>query len=446
MSPQASKLVVMVCVLVGCLRGAATAVAAPAITGTFPVKGIGTNNKLVAGPDGNVWVTLSTGKDVARITPAGEVQEYELEEVENAVGITLGPDGNLWVVSTNKVTRFAATDPENTDKTFPNNDINNNAQIVTGPDGNLWVASEEKLVHFSSSEPTISKPVAVSSQLSPRDIDVAGPLIAVADFGGARIATFAVDGTQQDFKLAGGPQGVAGGPGGQMAFSQQAASPEEVGLINPPSSALGIPIDGDPFGVAFGGDGAFWLARAVKGELIRLSSTGQVTTFPGLPTAFFLRQLTAGPNNTIWVTMENPEKGTSAVAKVSGVEPAPTNPVDGGSSGADAGSGAAAGGGGGAGSAPPETTLGKVKKVYKTAGKRAKVKIRFSSAGATGFQCSLTRLKGRATKAAPFKACPSPRTYNLRPGRYRFQVQALNGAVADPSPAVRGFKVVRVPR
>ncbi|HWO47671.1 MAG TPA: hypothetical protein VNM41_06370, partial [Solirubrobacterales bacterium] len=94
----------------------------------------------------------------------------------------------------------------------------------------------------------------------------------------------------------------------------------------------------------------------------------------------------------------------------------------------------------------PETKIGKGPKgVVKTKKKKAKVKFRFSSptAGVT-FQCALTKLKGKKTKAAPFKGCRSPKAYKLRPGRYRFEVRALSGGVADKTPAARKFKVVRI--
>jgi streptogramin lyase len=427
MARPATKFLAAAGVVLGMLVCVPAALAVPAVNGVFPVSGLETNNKIVAGPDGNIWVTLSVGKDVARITPAGQVQEFELEGVEGARGIALGPDGNLWVVSINKVTRFSPAEPESTDKTFNIVTINAEGQIVAGPDGLMWVASNESLVRFSTTNPEGAQPVTVTGALAPKDIDAAGSLIAVADFAGARIATFTTAGAQQDYKLAGGPQGVAGGSGGQIGFSQQGVQPEEVGLINPPSPAQGIAIDGDPFGVAFGSDGAYWIARSAVGEVIRLTATGQVTTLGGFPAKYFPRQVAAGPSNTIWVTLEIPGENTSAVARISGLEPPVTNPPP-------------------PPVTAPETKITKgPKKVVKTRKKRAKVKFGFSSTSAgASFQCSLTRLKGKKTKAAAFKGCKSPKAYRLRPGRYSFQVRALLNGVADPTPAVRKFRVLRI--
>ncbi len=65
---------------------------------------------LVAGPDGNLWYTLSfysgvpgtnEGTIVGHITPTGEVTNFSvgLNMAQEGVGggITAGPDGNLWV-------------------------------------------------------------------------------------------------------------------------------------------------------------------------------------------------------------------------------------------------------------------------------------------------------------------------------------------------------------
>jgi virginiamycin B lyase len=427
MARPATKVLAIALALGASLLLSASALAAPAVDGVFPLNSLGTNNKIVAGPDGNMWVTLSLGKDVARITPGGQIQEFELENVEaDAEGIAVGPDGNLWVPTVNEVTKFSPADPEGTDKAFTLPDIGASGQIVAGPDGLMWVASNDSLVHFSSADPEGTDQAVPNVTLSPKDIDVAGSLIAVADFNNARIATFTTAGSQLNFTLAGGPQGVAGGPGGQIAFSQQGMQPEEVGRINPPNPPQGHQIDGDPFGVTLGPDGAYWITRSAADELIRLTTDGQVTTLGGFPPKYFPRQIEGGPGNTLWVTMEIPGEGIAAVARVSGVE-LPSNPP------------------------PPPVTAPQTKidkgpkKVVRTRRRKARVKLRFSSSprGAT-FQCSLTRLKGKGTKVAPFKGCKSPKAYKLRPGRYRFGVRAVLAGVVDPSPAFRKFRIVHV--
>jgi len=423
------SLVALACLLIG----AGSAAAAPTIEGTFPLNAeVSTNNKIVAGPDGNIWLTVNDEtNDVARVTPSGQVEEFDIEGILSPEGIAPGPDGNLWITDVEKAAKFNPGNPTGTDESFTVAGIGANAQIVAGPDGSMWVASNNQLVHFSPGNPTGSvNPVVVDGEISPKDIDVAGSLIVIADAGaGNRIVTFTTDETQKDFAIDGGSQGVAGGPGGQIAFSAPGASPEKSGLISPPGSASSFELLGDPFGVAFGGDGAYWIVQFLAGQLTRVTTSGEVSFLPGLP-AESARQIAAGPNGTLWITLQkNEAKGVaSSVVKVSGVLTGTGNPPP-----------------------PPPAPQTKIKKgpkkVVKTKKKKAKVKFAFSSpTGGVTFQCSLTKLKGKKTKVAPFKGCKSPKRYKLVPGRYRFQVRAVSGGVPDPTPAVRKFKIVRVKR
>ncbi len=87
--------VVLAVVLIGGLLPA-SASAVPVVDGEFAVPGgVGTDNDIVQGPDGNMWVTLQNVNGVAQITPAGVVTQFALPNT--AYGIAVGPDGNLWV-------------------------------------------------------------------------------------------------------------------------------------------------------------------------------------------------------------------------------------------------------------------------------------------------------------------------------------------------------------
>lgn len=440
MRRAAAKFLVFLSVFCGCLLAAVSAVAAPAIDGTFPLSSeLGTNNKIVAGPDGNVWVTVeSATKDVARITPSGAVQEFDIEGIETAVGIAPGPDGNLWVTDVEKAARFSPGDPEGTDKSFTVTGIGAEGQIVAGPDGQMWVASNNSVVHFQPGDPTNTvRPITVNN-LAPKDIDVAGSLIVIAE-GGAenRIVTLTTSGVQKDFAIGGASQGIAGSPSGQIAFSAPGATPEQAGLISPPNPAQSFELLGDPFGVALGADGACWIVQFKDGQLARVANDGQLSFLTGLPTES-ARQITAGPNGTLWVTLQK-VLGNGSVARISGIEP-PLPPVPSSITTTPS-------------SPPPnivlqapDTALTKGKKIFKTRKKRAKVKFDFSSPTLPGlrFECSLTRLRGKKTEAAAFKLCETPKVYRLAAGRYRFAVRALNGSSPDPTPAIRTFRVVRI--
>jgi hypothetical protein len=450
------KLLASSLVLIAALAMASSALAAPALTGTFELgTKITGNNKLVAGPDGNVWFTLS-GKKVGKISPAGIVQIYELSGIENAIGISVGPEKRIWIVAKGKATSFLPADPEGTEEDFESALIKDEPNIVLGPDSKFWVASSEAVMNFSPGNFNgTAAPVTLEGMLSPKDIDVAGSRIAISDnFNNpmtekGRIVTYNAAGEQKDVEIPGGSQGLAGSSSGQIAFSAALATPEQAGLVTPPAPYSSFELLGDPFGVALGSDGAFWIVDFNFGGLTRVTTTGQTSFLGGMPT-FTARQIAAGPGNTLWVTLpdEGGEVGNkSAIARISGVDPpvvtppSTTNPPPPTTKPAPP---------------VPETTLGKgAKKIVKVAAGKATVKFTFSSsvAGST-FQCANVKLptgkpaKGKKRKVPQpnFAGCSSPKVLKLGPGKYRFAVRAVAGGITDATPAQYGFKVVRAPR
>lgn len=450
------KLLTIALLALGALIPASVASAAPTVSGIFPLKTeIETNSKITAGPDGNVWFTLQ-GKKVGMITPAGAVQEFELKGVETPIGIASGPEGRIWVVSTGKAASFLPADPVGTEQDFKSELINVEANIVLGPDGLFWVASNNKVAKFSPAnfDGTITN-VPLTGELAPKDIDVVGPLVAISDKNEdavtekGRVVTFTTAGVQKDFTIPGGSQGLAGSPAGQIAYSAPEAKPEQSGLITPPGPASAFELLGDPFGIAYGADQAFWIVQFAKGQLTRLAPDGQTSVLGGLPVES-ARQITAGPNGTLWVTLVKKEGlvPVSAIAKVTGVEPpappapSPTPP----SSSPPSTPGPPV-------KPVPDTVLGKhPKKVVKTIAARAIVTFTFSSnvAGST-FQCKLVKpavgKKKKKKPTATFVGCRSPKVLKLAPGKYRFAVRAVTSeGVVDGSPVESAFKVVRASR
>jgi streptogramin lyase len=420
--------------------GAQIATAAPHFDGFFPIPNIDANNaKIAAGPDGNMWLPIADGEfDVARIAPDGAVTKYKLgPEIESAKGIAAGPDGRMWITSINKIGSFDPGSPEASIDVDSAPAITSNSPVVAGPDGQMWAAASDAVVHWSTSDPGKAEPFPVPD-LDPKDIDVAGSGLVVADAGNKRIVTITISGDATDVPLLEGSttsQGVAGGANGQIAFSDSDGD-EGLGLVTPPAAPTNVVVGkGDPFGVALGSDGAFYFAMAfgeeTKGTVRRLTSDGKDTTLNGIPDEYVVRQIAAGPNDTLWVTMEIPGKSdVYKVARISGLE-LPKGPETGGG-------------------IAPDTKLKKGPRKFRTKKNgKAKVKFVFSSpnAGAT-FECALTR-KAKKGKKAPkpkFKGCKSPKKYKLKPGSYKFSVRAVADGVADSSPATRSFKVVRARR
>jgi hypothetical protein len=442
------KLLAAALVSMAALAWVPGASAAPTFSAAFRLSGseaLNTNNKIVAGPDGNMWFTVATtGKDVAKITPLGTITEYAIAGIENGTGIAVA-EGKLWIPTINAVTSFSPSSPETTAHTYTINSIGSGGQISPGPNGELWVASMNDITHFAPSNPEgkngFFEPVG---QLTPLDIDTVGSGLVVAD-NHERLLTINSKGEQgPDIPLGGGTstaQGVAGNPNGQIAFSKSDA-PEGLGLVTPPAAPSAVLMPGDPFGVTLGADGDYWFAMSAAHGLEQLTPTGQATAFafPGYE-KWFPRQIAAGPGGTLWTTMEVPGNNEFAIAKVIGVEappvtpPPPVNPIV-------------------VTERPvPQTSFGKKpKKLVRTTASRATVKFTFTSSvpGST-FQCRLTKVpagKKRKAKASRvgFSSCASPRVLKLGVGKYQFAVRAVAAGVPDASPAQFGFRVVRAAR
>jgi streptogramin lyase len=400
---------------------AGPALADPAPDGQFPVSGVGTNNQIGPGPDGNMWVTLEAVNDLARIAVDGTVTEYNPAAVTTPTGITTGPDGNLWVTQSGGVARFAPGNP-NGAVSFAIADISDPRAITSGPDGNLWTASGNKVIKIPPDNPAGFTSYAATGVVGARWI-AAGTdgNLWVADFGGQQIVRVTTAGVGTAFPTGGGPQGVTGGADGQVAYSNPTAMPQTIGRIQPPAAAVTTPTPlADPFGVALGGDGSYWFAQFATNNLGRLTADGQYSTL-ALAAGTGPRQISAGPGNTLWVTLDLAE----AVARVNGVSPAPApaptpqpTPVPG---------------------ATVDTRITKKpKKVVRSRKARARVKVRFTGTRGASFQC---RLGKKPLKK--WRSCASPKVLKLKPGRYTFRVRASLGGIKDRTPAKVKFRVKR---
>jgi streptogramin lyase len=421
----------------------ALAAAAPKFDQEFPVPGIETPDKIVEGQDGNMWVALSGANagenDVARITPAGAVKEFALTQgataLTEASGIARDAEGNLWVTGEAAVAKFKPQGGEVIGTAIESlaqvtGAQHGTASIVLGPDGRMWIAAAGNAIAFKPTDTNLelNKELIPIGGLNPHDIDVAGRLLAIADQ--TRIVTLNKDGTPaKEYTLGGASQGVAGTSADLFAYSEP-GNPvqQQVGLISPPNALPSIVTPnglGDPFGVAVGSDGAFWfvLGGTGFGELARLAP-GKTTLerVPGMLKDGLERQIAAGPNKTLWVTVSKAD--SEGVARFSGIEQPTGGPhID-----------------------PPvkhepETNLVRpIPGTVVSRGRKAKVVFRFTSPDpGAAFDCRVFR---RGARKPAFARCRSPKAYRLKPGRYTFEVRAVV-TLMDTTPAKRNFRVVR---
>ena len=301
-----------------------TAHAAPAVDGEFAVSG--KPGYIALGPDGNLWTVLTgsaANNDVARISPAGVVEEFDVPALAGAVGIATGPDGNLWVTRPAKVARFAPAAPAGATE-FAVADLAGPRDITAGPDGNLWAAAGDKLLRIPPANPTGYTAFPIAG-LDARGLAADGDRLWIASFGNGTIYSATTAGVATPHAVGGGPQEVGAGAGGQVAYANPGSNPQTVGRLMNGGSPLDTPAPGDPFGVAFGSDQAYWFAQFASDDLGRLSADGEYSRLTGLSAASGPRHITTGPGNTLWVSLETAGK----VARVTGVDPVDPRPIAG---------------------------------------------------------------------------------------------------------------------
>jgi streptogramin lyase len=387
---------------------------------------VDSNNELVAGPDGNIWITTEQNK-IVEMTPDGTATAFSPGGMtQPATGITAGPDGKLYGAQGD---RFIVIDPANP------NGANQTAvgglagaqAITAGADGNIWLAGTNGIVKIPPANPAgfTNNPVVLNG---PKGMATGTDgLLWIADGPDVVSTTTAAPTTLTKYTVGGGTQDVAAGPDAQVGYANPVSSPQTVGLISPGGTPQPFQLENtDPFGITFGQDGAYWVARSQGNDLLRMTTDGQITFLTGFAPSGGVgpRKIATGPDNTLWVTLDTNEK----IGKVAGVTPPPTpeptptpTPTP---------------------TTPPETTIvkapdNKVEAKEKTG--KAKVKITFSATGtAPSFECTLTK-KGKDPKT---KACTSPAKYELKPAKYKFAVVATADGLTDDSPATAKFKVI----
>jgi streptogramin lyase len=325
--------VLLLATVVMAVVAAAPALADPKVDGIFDLAGVQTNGQLTVGPDGNIWVSLDQA--VGKVTPTGETRVLSTGDLGGELGFPSGgitsAGGFIWV------SQPGGAPPETIVQIPPANpsaatgvtvtDVTGGATaMTTGPDGNVWVGLADKLVEFSPSNPANSTTYPMPG-LSPKAITTASDgTLWVTDATNGRVVNVSSAGTLiAPYDVGGNPQFAGAGPDGQIAFGNPGSDPQAISLLSPGGPPLVIPrpIPADPFGVAFGADGAFWIAEFAGNRLDRLTADGQITSLGGFPVVAGQgpRQIAAGPGNTLWVTLDNP--AASKIARITGVDPPP---------------------------------------------------------------------------------------------------------------------------
>ncbi|MCA1683768.1 MAG: virginiamycin B lyase [Actinobacteria bacterium] len=230
---------------------------------------------LTVGPDGNLWSPYYFAGTIARITPAGTVNEFAPAGA-NFIGarITTGGDGNLWLLDSSSNSIDSLT-PDGASLTkFPLAGSNSLSDGITlGPDGNVWFTGPSHIGRIT--------PAGVVTQFTVRGLPYAFDIVA--------------------------------GPDGNLWFTTNA---NKIGRITPNGAItlfdLPSGIDGTTSHITKGPDGNLWYTKSSFGTthfIGRITTAGVATEFV-LPAGTHSYDITAGPDRNLWFTdRDNKEIG-----------------------------------------------------------------------------------------------------------------------------------------
>ena len=385
----------------------AGATAAPALDGTFTPTG--TPTQITRGPDGNVWFVLngsSANKEFGRIAPDGTITEYDTPTNAPVAGIGSGPStpggpsDSIWLTQEQKVVRWNPAAQSGQEFTVAT--LAGPRDIAAGPDGNMWAVAIDRVIRLTPDNAT--KTDFLVGQVGGRGITRGSDdRMYLADFGNQAVQAFttANPNAPQTIALGVAPQEIEPGPAGQLAVSLPNSDIARVttgGDVQKTTDSAS-----DPFGIAFGNDGAYWIALFTKHQVARLAPDGGYTAPINLPAGTGPRYVAAGANDTLWVTGETSKK----IHRITGVsapqqQPPPEDPPP----------------------PPPDTTV-PVQTGNRVSVRKRQLKLTLSEAAALSVRLEVKRNGRRSgTKCKPLKK--GQRT--KKPCRYWKRVRLLSVA------------------
>ncbi|MGH7722116.1 MAG: virginiamycin B lyase family protein [Candidatus Dormibacteria bacterium] len=289
--------------------------------GTPPHQG---SHGITLGGDGNMWVTLESSAEVARVTPGGTVSYFALpSQYADPEGIAAGSDGNLWITEpgTNSIAVVSTAGTVLHEYVAGNDTYGLPTRITAGPDGNLWFTYSQgtnySTAFYSAAIGRITITGVVTAfpvqccDVSPFDI-TAGPdgnLWFTEQLGNA-VGKVTPSGSVTEYPLSGrgtlgAPQDITSGPGGKLWFSETNAA--QVAAI----STDGQTVDLHPLGAGEIAGGmltdsngtSVWFTDAANDNVGEIdSATGTVNEYGGASPNAGLYELAEGSGGSLWVT------------------------------------------------------------------------------------------------------------------------------------------------
>jgi streptogramin lyase len=187
----------------------------------FPMPTSAFVDAITVGVDGNLWV--SSGQKIGVCTPSGSITERNPPMAADVHTIARGPGGTMWFIETGatpQLVRIASTGTM-TEYAMPA-EFTNPQSLVAGPDGNMWFTGGVRIGRFNITQGSFAG-FLVETNTGPNQIAVGsdGNLWAtVQTSNDASLLRIVTDGSMTRFPLPAVPDGLTGGPDGNIWFTE----------------------------------------------------------------------------------------------------------------------------------------------------------------------------------------------------------------------------------
>lgn len=221
---------------------------------------------LAAGPDGNLWLTSTTGPAVDRVTMNGTFTIFPIPPPAGfAMAITAGPDGNLWftasqgylcrITTAGAITEFPLPSGYSFSGRYPF------VGITSGPDGNLWFGAAGAVGRSTPNGAITMFPVAPNS----------------------------------------GPDGITPGPDGNIWFTDYDGN--AIGRITPTGTVTEFPLprpSSKPEAIVAARDGNLYFTLEAGNVIDRIGVSGAISEF-AVPNIVTNGIIVDGPDGNLWI-------------------------------------------------------------------------------------------------------------------------------------------------
>jgi streptogramin lyase len=276
--------------------------------------------------DGNFWFTESfvndqntLGHKIGRITPTGQVTEFEVCTFCFPSDIVQGSDGFLYFTSNDGLGRIST---DGTSVSFINAPFSVGGNALDAHDDDIWITDFNRSSLWRYRIPTgefTEFPIGDANSFGPHDVAVAED--GVVWFGASHLSSSGEEGligrldpatpdpqTATTFNVDAVPRAINIATDNRVWFAAR-FTPQAVGFFDPATSTSTVfPADGGPQDIAPAAGGSMWFTRTTAGNIARISPAGVITAESKVVRRSEPFGITVAPNGNPWFTMLSADK------------------------------------------------------------------------------------------------------------------------------------------